>query len=248
MTYGLARGNTDLLFCSVDWHSATEQSRIKCLEMVDTIDGDRLLNSSTDELADYFSEEHAFDVPELLEDEIVADQQEVNIDVSQDERRYIRDRSSSYYITGTKVIIEIPFAGDGGFFKVQPNPFSLSPPRGEVRQGRVIVTISGTDLGAEKVKQDVERAIADIRGCLDSHRKAAVTFNESLRPQLVQKIEQRKEKLLKDRNLVVGLGFPLKSRDGSSKTYASPSVKKKIAPKKIPLASNKPYNPPALRT
>lgn len=243
MSYGLARGNTDLLFCSVDMHSAIEQSRMKCLEMVDTIDGDRLLNSSTDELANYFAEEHAFNVPVLLEDEIVADQQEVDIDVSQEQMRFIHDRSSPYYITGTKVTIEIPFEGDGGFFQVQPNPFSLSPPRGVVSQGRVIITMSGTDLGAEKVKQEVERIIADIKVCLENHRKSAVQFNGSLLPLLVQKIDQRKEKLLKDRNLVADLGFALKSRDGAAKTYASPSVKRKIAPKKIPLASNKPYEP-----
>lgn len=74
MSFGLARGNTDLLFCQVDWHSAIEHRRNILLQDIAEYGGDRLLNTSSDDLAAYFAKKYEIDVPVLHDDEIVADQ------------------------------------------------------------------------------------------------------------------------------------------------------------------------------
>ena len=57
-----------------------------------------------------------------------------------------------------------------------------------------------------------------------------------------QRIEQRRKKLLADQNLVASLGFPLKQRNNSQKTYTTPEVRRKITPIP-PQGSSTPYKP-----
>jgi hypothetical protein len=56
-----------------------------------------------------------------------------------------------------------------------------------------------------------------------------------------QSIDARKAKLLSDRNLVAGLGFPMKARPDAPRTYVAPQVRRKIVTP--PSASQTPYKP-----
>ena len=47
MSFGLARGETDLLFCKVDWHSVTEHQKHQMSEEIKSFSADRLLNTAT---------------------------------------------------------------------------------------------------------------------------------------------------------------------------------------------------------
>ena len=67
-------------------------------------------------------------------------------------------------------------------------------------------------------------------------------FNSTIRPNVSQQIGARREKLLQDRGIIEGLGFPLKRRSGVPTTYASPDVTRRIAPQ-LPPVTTKPYRP-----
>ena len=84
--FELARGKTDLLFCSVDWHTFTEGRQNELSREIDSYHPDRLLNTSTEDLSTYFVERYSIDVPILQETHIMVEQQEQQIDVSQDTR------------------------------------------------------------------------------------------------------------------------------------------------------------------
>ena len=74
-------------------------------------------------------------MPVLDENQIVADPQETEIDVSQDQMRSIRDRSRPFYITGTLVEVTIPFSGDRGAFTIQPTTSTnMAAQRGDFRK------------------------------------------------------------------------------------------------------------------
>jgi len=92
------------------------------------------------------------EVPTLLVDDLVVDQHEVKIDVSRDFDRMITDRSRPFYVAGSQVVVEVPFTGEAEGFKVRPNPYSLNPPVAEVRNSRVVFSISGTNLDADRVR------------------------------------------------------------------------------------------------
>ena len=242
MSFGLARGDSDLLFCRVDWHSVMEHQRNALSKDIDAYNGDQLLNTAVDDLAAYFAKKFEIDTPVLHEDNIIADQRETQIDVSQDRNRYIRDRSGPFYVPGTIVEVEVPFSGDEQVFGVQPTTFTLNPPRAEIRPGKVILRIQGTNLDGPSVKRRIEETLGEIRTNLDRLRASAKDFNASLLRLATERIEFRRKKLLADRNLVSSLGFSLKPREGAARTYTAPEIRRKIVPSP-PKASSGPYKP-----
>jgi hypothetical protein len=238
----------DFLFNKVDWFSVERSQRERLSAAISNVDGDRLLNTSTDDLCDYFEQEFRIDVPSLRQDEIVADQSEVNIDISQDHMRAIFDRSKPFFIKGTEIEITIPFDGDSDAFNIQPSTYTLNPPRAEVRGQVLIVRIQGTDLSLESVQNKIRSTVSNLNSYLNNLRINVSGWNSGISSHVRQQIESRKKKLLDDRKLVASLGFPLKERGGSSMTYTAPNVRRKINPA-FPQASSKPFKPePTLTT
>jgi hypothetical protein len=72
--------------------------------------------------------------------------------------------------------------------------------------------------------------------------KDASSFNSSVREKAQQRIETRREKLLKDQGLVASLGFPLRRREGVPQTYVVPTVRRKIL-LPVPSPSVSPFVP-----
>jgi hypothetical protein len=236
------------LFNNVDWHSVDQHQRKEMASEIDGINGDRLLNSSVEDLCDYFEKKYRIEVPVLNSDDIVADQRETKIDVSGDPRRYFSNPGRPFFVNGTTIEISVPFEGDAEAFKVQPTSYTLSPPRAEVNNNSLIIKIEGTDLSAEQVRNEANKTISEIEGYLVTLRSNAQTLNTQLRSIARTAIEQRREKLLKDRNLLGGLGFKIKERDGESRTFTAPEVRRKITPT-LPAASSAPFKPePTLAT
>lgn len=230
------------LFNRVDWHSVQRSQSDRMAADIESYDRNKLLNTPHHDLAEYFRDRYFVEVPSLLEDEIVVDQREAKIDVSQDQMRWIDDRSQPFYITGTEVEITIPFDGDPEAFNIQPTTYSMSPPAGEIHGSNLILTVRGTDLSADQVRNQIDRSIGQIKTYLGNLKNNADGFNAGLLGAAGQAIERRRAKLLKDQSLVAGLGFPMKERSDAPRTYTAPTVRKKIAPK-VPAASSAPYKP-----
>lgn len=215
-------------------------------EDIASYNGDRLLNTSVEDLVSYFEDKYKIEVPVLIEDEIVAEQSEAQIDVSQDPRRWIDDRSRPVYVPGARVTITIPFKGESEAFYIQPTTFNYNPPRADIRGQHLVLNIEGTDLNAEQVKSTIDRTINDIKGWLSNLSNNASQLNNSLADLARGQIEARRTKLLNNQSLVASLGFPLKERKDAPRTYAAPEVRRKVKPTPPP-ASSAPYTPePAL--
>jgi len=213
---------------------------------VEGIDANRLLNTSVEDLAVYFSEKFEINVPFLDVDSLVVDQREKQIDVSRDQMRMIRDRSRPFYITGTEVEVEIPFTGEAAAFNIQPNPYTLNPPRAAVRGSTVYFSIVGTNLGADGVRSEIDRTVAEIQSYLSNLRSNVAAMNSQLLGEARSAIEARRAKLLASRNMVTALGFKMKERQDALRTFVAPEVRRKISPL-MPPATSAPYKPePAL--
>lgn len=234
------------LFNRVDWYSFQRKRKEDILCEIQGIEGDRLLNTSVEDLCDYFEKKYRFDVAVLHKEHIEADSREKQIDVSQDPRRHIRDRSRPFYITGTCIEVTVPFSGDPQTFSIQPTSFTSNPPIGDVRSNLLFFSISGIDMESEQVRSQIDCNLASVESYLESLRNDAASFNQKIRQVAFGLVEQRREKLLADRNLVSSLGFSLKERDGKHKTFITPDVRRKITPV-MPTAGKEPYKPePAL--
>ena len=232
----------DYLFTVPDWHSVDRHQREQMVAEIEKIDPDRLLNTSVDDLSIFFSDKHKIEVPVLDEENLVVDQREKQIDVSRDQNRYISDRSRPFYITGSEIEVEIPFTGEAEAFKIQPNPYTLSLPRASVRGNLLTFSITGTNLEATQVREQIDQTIREVQSYLTNLRANVAGLNEHLQREARTAIESRRNKLLANRNTVASLGFKMKERQNAPKTYVPPEVRKKISPV-MPPASSAPYKP-----
>lgn len=229
------------LFADTDWHSVDQHQRQAMMTEVNGIDSDQLLNTSPEDLCAYFEEKYRVNVPTLLADEIVVEQIEIKIDVSQDQDRIISNRSQPFYVNGTEVKVEIPYYGDNEAFGVRPTR-CIYDTQGIVQNGVLILTFSGTELQCEQLRNRIDQALATIKANLENLRRDAQGLNDGLRSIARDAIERRHNKLLADRNLVGSLGFRIKERSGESRTFVTPQVRRKITPQ-MPAASSTPFKP-----
>lgn len=230
------------LFSNVRWFDVEAHQLQEMQNEIQGLDGNRLLNTSVDDLVSYLEQKFSIDVPELLTSEIVVDQKETQIDVSHGHDRDIRDRSKPFCVAGTEVQVEIPYTGDADAFKVQPTTCSINPPCAEVRPSTLLVRIVGTDLNADRVREQIDRTIQEIQNHLATLRSNAAGLKTQLPTKARSAIESRRQKLLADRNLVGSLGFKIKERPGSEATYVAQDVLRRLAPT-LPPASSVPYKP-----
>ncbi len=237
---GYGRGRSDILFYEYDGFSVIENQRRQLQAEVAGIPEQRLLNTSVEDMVRYLVQRYQLEVPVLEVENAVADQREAMVEVSG--FMYGLDRGETRSVAGTQVTLEVPFTGDPQMFKVRPSSFNSAPPHAEIRGQSVILVQSGTQLSAEQVQAEFDRAINDINQYLTWQRNDARGLNEQLPTLARQAIEQRRAKLLANQSLVSGLKFKLKERADAPRTYAAPVHRKRIEPR-MPPASTARYKP-----
>ena len=236
------------LFSKIEWpeveHLQNEAVKNEILHMSDY----RILNTPINDLCNYIENKYDISVPNLLEDRISISNTEVDIDVSHERQRYIRDRSKPFYIKGTQIEVNIPFDGDGNIFEVSPNSVSTNLPRASIKNQEIVFSISGLDLNAKSVRDRIDNTITNIKGKLHRLHSLPAQWNSTMFEQSQQLIENRRKKLLADRNLVESLGYPLKVRADQPATFKAPNVIRKIKPTLPPLNEAKFQPEPELST
>jgi hypothetical protein len=233
----------ELLFNKYDIYSVIENQKQEVRKSVDGLSANAVLNTSETDLIESLVAQHTFHVPVLKEDEThIAETGETKVDVSHDQMRLIRDRSHPFYIPANKTVIATPFDGDAGFFKVQPQSYSLSPPRGQVQESEVRLTYVRTDHDGEAIKREYTHAIGEIKEYLKNLMTSAESFNRELEGMVRLLVTKRKERLLADAGMVAALGLPITKRHGAPTTYAVP-VHRRRAEISRPTASTTPFHP-----
>jgi hypothetical protein len=233
----------ELLFSKVDIFSVLEQQKQEVRKSVDTLTANQVLNTSEDDLVQSLIAQHTLHVPVLKEDDIhIAETGETKLDVSHDPMRMIYDRSRPFYIPANKTVIAIPFEGDAGFFVVQPQTFTLSPPRGTVQGSEIHLTYVRTDHDAGAVKRDYTRAVTEISEALKNLTSSTDPYNRELDGVVRGLVGKRKERLLADQGMVAALGLPIKKRHGAPTTYTVPVHRRKVEISR-PKPSTEPFQP-----
>src|SRR5439155_11282357 len=98
------------------------------------------------------------------------------------------------------------------------------PPRAAVINDSVVLRLTVRNSEQDRVKDTLNGVLNDIERYLGWQRSTIEGFNTNLPAQARQSIEARRERLLRDRNLVSSLGFAVKPRANVPMTYAAPQV------------------------
>jgi hypothetical protein len=244
----MSRSHNRGLFATVSSHTFGENIRSEITREIESMDSNRLLNTSTDDLVAYFGQKFRMDVPRLLEDQVEASSEEASIDVS---RRFDYgpfDRDGPVLVKGLAVTYHVPFEGDPSCFDIAPTRSYVTTFGAQLVGQELQFRFQGTDLTSAGVKSQYDQEIKLYLEMLNNVRVDLDGLNDQIERHARAVIEQRKQKLLRDRSLTADLGVPLRQREGAPRTFAAPEVRRKINPTP-PSASTAPFKPePTLTT
>ena len=209
---------------------------------IGSLSEDHVLNTSMEELCDYFVKKYLVDPIEIDESGIQVDYGDIQVDVSHRFEYAVSDRGMATYVTGTRMTFHLPFSGDAGLFNFRPSTFSTYSPRGTVRTNELVFVYDRTTQDAPNIKDDFERDLNAVKEYLSWIAQDAEQFNSTIQQEATLQLGARREKLLRDRGIVEELGFPLKRSVGVPMTYAVPEVKRRIVPH-LPPVSTQPNKP-----
>src|SRR5262249_45732736 len=129
---------------------------------------------------------------------------------------------------------------------MQPPHCHLNLPHAEIGKDYLEVVYQDERLDPTKVRQQLDKLIADIRFHLDQVTEAGLRYNATISDKIRGYIQTRKKRILERRNLVERIGLPIQPRPDAPKTYAIPNVRRKprVA---MPIVKEKGFVPePAL--
>ena len=217
----------ELLFNKQDIFSVVQGQTAAVKKGVQAIPANTLLNASEHDLTQALVAELRLDVPRINDEGIhIASTGETQVDVRHDPMRMVIDRSRPCLVPGTKTVIGVPLTGDPGFFRVQPQTYTMNPPRGELTNGEILLTYVRTDHNAEAIKQEYLRTVASIKDNLRWLTESASQFNNQLEATITSQLKARKERLLADAGMAAAIGLPMKKREGVPVTYAVPVTRR----------------------
>ena len=214
---------------SEDYLSDFLRSRQEAMRAeIDGYKNDYVLKVSLDDLADHLADKHGIEPVVFGQQVEIAEHGETKIDVRDDPRRAVFDRSRPCYVNATYATFVIPFTGDVQLFRYRPSQWSSLVPTGDVVPGEVRVRLQREDHDANAMRAEFERIQKSIQQHIDWGAEEVRIFNAGLRQQAKDRLEWRKKKFLDDQGMVAGLGFPIRQRAGTAATYTAPVTRKKI--------------------
>lgn len=232
-----------LLFCDGELRPSLEAHRQKMLAEIEGASEEYLLNTDIDEWVNYLEEKFSVESPTLSVDEMeVEDKGEIDVDVSHEHfTRAISDPSQPAYVKGRRVLLMIPYEGDGALFKLQASSRSMNPPRAFVREGQVQLPIEyPTDTARPDIKAIADKLAEDLRRHLEWTARDCEAHNRDLGGVARRAITQRRERVLADHSHLDDLGIKVRTRDDAPTTYEARAVRRKANPARPKAKAQKP--------
>jgi hypothetical protein len=240
--YKLVPKDSGYLFASFELRGVFEVQRRELQREVESLEANRLLNTSPSDLATYLIDKYSIEPLVLKAEQWSADQKEVGVDVSRDWNRFPFEKPRGpYHIPGQRIEVTVPFEGDKDLAYCRPSTFS-SPPRGTVAGNSIKLSWDMAHDAPRDVRPEIDRAVAEIQQYVDRIHAEVVPFNGTLLGEATKAIESRRQRLLANQGRLASLGIPVRERSDVPKTYAVPSVRRK-APPALPAAASTSFEP-----
>tara|TARA_B100000315_G_scaffold254577_1_gene295928 strand:- start:1450 stop:2658 length:1209 start_codon:yes stop_codon:yes gene_type:complete len=203
---------------------------------IERLNSDYLLGASENDLIAALYAKNELDCPKLLSDEIyIHDQTEATRNRS-DYGRQIRDQ-------GTHITIAVPYEGDQKFFHFEPSTSYVGHrPQADIRDGELHLDYFTSSGNSEVLKNQYEKDVAEIAEYLQWVEDDLKQHNNNLTGSITRAVANRKNRLLRDQNVVANLGLPIKRRGDSKKTFAVPDIRRKPSVR-MPVVKDKTFAP-----
>jgi hypothetical protein len=234
----MAHGPMNYLFNEHDMFSWLDAHQKQIGTIVQQMQANTLLSRPTDDIVAEIVAHLKMDLPVIRRDQAHAEQSEAQIRNPNYED--YGHRGQDQLVTGTKIILHVPYSGNRDFFRVRPTTCDSAPPNASYDGNELAISVSGRQLNPESVKTALNAVLDSIEKYLGWQRQSVDGFNAGLEGHVRSAVEARKAKLLGDQNLVANLGFPLKHTN-APKTYIAPVTRKNVVQR--PPSVSAPFKP-----
>lgn len=225
------------LFSNYDLGEYIRKQEQELNREIDAYDENSILNVPIEDLCNYFESKYQIDPIVLRKDRIYIKWHSEVETPKNDYGRIIKIKESGF-------IYAIPFEGEDYLFYCQASTSTSAPPDAAIEAQELSVTVCGSD--PQKIKDEFENILSTIERYTGFTNKDIAPFNQNLRKTIKEKIEEKKEQILKHLGIVASLGYPVKKSSDKPLTYSIPEVRRKILIPK-PVATTTPFVPePAL--
>jgi hypothetical protein len=213
----------DLLFNQGELARALEMQTKKMHEAVEAEPEERLLQAEADEWAAALAHHFAVDCPELKLDEAWMEPvKDTTID--------IRDYGRSLSLPAYRVVVHVPFEGDGNVFHLRTNTFTFNPPRGRVAGSDLIKTIEYS----RDAKPDIDKVVNDFTNSVSQWLGWAKAqcdgFNDTLAQEARRTIEARRQRIEERDAHLAQSSIPVGPPKKDEKTYIADVLVRRPAP------------------
>ena len=230
----------DPLFFGRRLSDALRNQEEKMLSEINSLDEDRILGTSEQELCSYFVEKYKVNTIQIDESKIQVDPGDVEIDVSKRMEYVAYGDPGPVYATGTRMTYYIPFTGDAQLFELRPSTQSSVLPRADVRDCELVMVYEEPPATVSRIQETFTSDLETLKDYLEWVEEDITPFNASLFKKVSESIRGRRDKLLKDRKLAEQTGFALRRREGAPTTYIAPQVRRTVTPQ-LPAMSSVPH-------
>lgn len=169
---------------------------------VDAIPEKFFSEKSDDEIAAHVAKEQAIRPLVVDFDAATPSVQETQVEVHD---RFGFDRGP-VRIPGLLATKSIPFTGDPELWCLRTNPYTLNPPRGEVRDNKLVIGISVPAQQADEAARYIDETIAQIPEYLQRQEAQITQHNAFLAVHAMQWIKLRRRRLGSASDLLKKLG------------------------------------------
>ena len=235
--------NRELLFFSkyLSAQITTYEDQLK--EDVEGWEPNRILSASQHDLVSYLVDKYTIETPKLLRNQIyIEGDGETRIDVSHRFEYNPIGLEGSLFIPGSFVTVGVPFEGDAYLFSYRASTWSSNPPYGKVIESTVMLSYQGITLDHQQLLNEIHADVDNIEKHLEWIRNDCDQWNNRVQEITEQCIHNRKQRLLKHKNMVSALGLPMRRRSDADTISNIPIVRKKLT-LPLPRTPVEPFKP-----
>jgi hypothetical protein len=195
-------------------------------------DDNAMLSRSEDDLVAELLVANNLEFPNMRDSETWVEETELTREVRPLGYDVYSDGMGSYVRKFHTIIFHIPFTGDGNLFSVAPSSRSIPGPAAVVGRQELLFSIETAHKTEEIIRREYEARVQSINKHINTVKNDLRNISKEIELPARAYIQQRKAELLRSKNLVASLGFPLKRRAESPSTYIAPAIRRKLTPVK----------------
>lgn len=232
---------SELLFYKDDLFNYLQTRKLEIKESINNEKEDYILNVGQESYILHLIQEYSCDYLELSINDVYATSQEENIPAKLFPTHFHVFPNKSY----PKLVyyFHVPFRGDSRLLRCRPSTYSLSPPRADVKNNKIILKVIQFRDDVSELNKEYESFVNNLEDMIGNVNKDLKGFNDALEKNISTVFTTRKNELLKRREQQSSLIVPLKRKTDIPDTFAvpSPRIKKKIHIK--PVQTTRGYTP-----